>query len=268
MSERTNSLVAWNAASSYRSLCGPLRSIWFCSGGGRFIEKCQTQAIQSAIRGITAFDSSVNRYDGRWCLMFDELEIAPAQIQEVLFRSLRASDQRLIFKLALSPSTQAASVFRDALGPSEGNDFEEISLYSDPKESAIFCENLWQNWRWGRMQAIFSRMRYSDTRLFYGPESSSPYSKTGHWQKASTSLALKDPSYRSFMSHYGIDPNALALANPHQRDAVVRKIGPIVGFRDFMLKWDPKRGATSVRHDKTKPAQLFSGWEVLCTVSI
>ena len=44
------------------------------------LDQCQTQAIQAARRALSAFDSSAGRFEGRWCLMFDELEIAPSEI--------------------------------------------------------------------------------------------------------------------------------------------------------------------------------------------
>lgn len=230
------------------------------------ISKCNTHAVQTALRGINAFDSAIGRYDGRWCLMFDELEIAPAAIQETLFRSLRSTDQRLIFKLALSPSTQASSLFHDVLGPSRGNDFEEISLYYDAKESTTFCENLWRNLTIGSPALGQSPELVLGHSTYYGPDSPAPYSKHGQWQKASSILARKDASYRRFMDHYGIDPDALGLASAQQRDAVVRKIGPMVGFREFMLRPSTKDGKPDLRRDKSKPAQIYSGWEVLCTV--
>lgn len=265
LNARVNSLLGIRQAIVER--CADLYEATSSEASAReILEVYKGQAIQSALRGINAFDTAVKRFDGRWCLMFDELEIAPPEIQQVLFRSLRASDQRLVFKLALSPSTQAASVFREAVGPTAGNDFEEISLYADPKESAAFCESLWNNLAQGTSARNLSPTSVLGHSAFYENESA-PYSKNGRWQDASSSLAKKDPSYRDFMARYYIDPDSLATAPPKLRDSVVRKIAPIVGFRDFMLKWDPKSETALRRLDKTRPSRLFSGWEALCLVS-
>jgi hypothetical protein len=233
----------------------------------KLLESCQTQAVQAVLRATSAFDAVAGRYHGRWCLMFDEIEIAPAKIQEVLFRSLRSSDQKLIFKLALSPSTQAAEVFREAVGPSAGNDYDEISLYSEPKEAAAFCESLWNKAAEGSPAWNLSPVSVLGHSIFYAPDAIGPYAKNGRWQAASSSLATKDATYVRFLEKYGIDPEALGAASPKQRDAVVRKIGPLVGFRDFVLRWNAASGRSMVRNDKTRPSQLFSGWEVLCLVS-
>jgi hypothetical protein len=232
------------------------------------LDECQTQPIQAALRGLHAFDNAIGRYEGRWCLMFDELEIAPSEIQGILFRSLRATDQKLIFKLALSPSTQAASIFRETGGPSAGNDFDEISLYSDPKEAAAFCEILWRNLAKGTRSEGLSPVQVLGHSTFHAPEGGNPYAKRGRWQQASSSLARKDQSYVEFAQRYHFDVDALDKASPDLKNSVVRKIGPIVGFREYMLKGDRVGGRRAeLRADKTRPAALYSGWEALCLVS-
>ncbi|MDB5813819.1 MAG: hypothetical protein JWN23_936 [Rhodocyclales bacterium] len=229
------------------------------------LEICQTQAVQAVLRGVNAFDGHIKRFEGRWCLMFDELELAPVEIQDLLFRSLRSSDPKLLFKLALSPSTQAAEVFHHVLGPTLGNDFDEISLYSEPKEAAYFCEQLWRRLTEGIPSAqVPTSVLGSST--FHAQDAKGPYSQRGKWQQASSRLAAKDPSYRRLLARYSIDPDFLDAATPQQKDAVVRKIGPIVGFREFFFKQNAG-GSRSFRNDKSKPSTLYSGWEVLCLVS-
>ncbi len=234
------------------------------------LDVCQTQCVQAVLRAANAFDSAVQRYDGRWCLMFDELEIAPPEVQSLLFRSLRSTDQKLIFKLALSPSTEAANVFQKDAGPSSGNDFDEISLYSDLKESALFCSALWDQLAAGTPSEHLTPISILRHSPFHEPDSAKPYGPRGKWHEASKRLAIKDSSYTKLLSRYGLDPKRLGAAPPELKNSVVRKIGPLVGFRDFMLK--PVSGGdathrTVVRSDKSRPAQLYTGWEVLCLVT-
>ncbi|MBC5768711.1 hypothetical protein H8R02_29895 [Ramlibacter sp. GTP1] len=232
------------------------------------LEECQLQTTPAVLQATSAFDMCTARFEGTWCLLFDELEIAPIEIQEMLFRSLRSSDQSLVFKLAMSPSTKAAELFKEVTGPSPGNDFEEITLYADPKEGSVFCESLWSHLTKGTPAEHIAPWAVFRRSAFHDPDAPSPYSRRGRWQIASSSLALKDPSYVSFMNHYRIDPDNLEKVSAQQRDAVLRKIGPIVGFRDFMLK--PSRiaaQAPKLRKDKARPAALYSGWEALCLIS-
>jgi hypothetical protein len=231
------------------------------------LRECQRQPVQAVLQGTYAFDSAIGRFGGRWCLMFDELEIAPVEVQKLLFRSLRSTDQTLIFKLALSPSAEAASIFHENLGPSSGNDFDEISLYSDSKETQAFCEMLWERLARGTTAEFLKPSAVLGHSLFHEPESVNPYDKRGKWQISSTSLARKDPSYVSFLSQYNVDPYDLSIAPPNLRSSLIRKIGPMVGFRDFMFKFNAKSSDVTKRKDKTRPAQIYSGWEVLCLVT-
>ena len=231
------------------------------------LQVCQRQPVQAVSQGVFAFDAAIGRFEGRWCLMFDELEIAPVEVQRLLFRSLRSTDQKLLFKLALSPSAQAAAIFREILGPSSGNDFDEISLYFDPKETQSFCEQLWARIAKGTTAEFLNPSAVLGHSLFHEPESVNPYDRHGRWQQSSTSLASKDPSYAKFLEHYKIDPYDLASAAPHLRSSVIRKIGPMVGFRDYAFKYDPKTQGPKARNDKSKPSQMYSGWEVLCLVT-
>lgn len=232
---------------------------------------CQTQCVQAVLRAANAFDAAVGRYDGRWCLMFDELEIAPPEVQSLLFRSLRSTDQKLIFKLALSPSTEAASVFQQGSGPTSGNDFEEISLYSDFKESSIFCSALWEQLAVGTPAEHLTPVSILRHSPFHEPDSTKPYGPRGKWQEASKRLAAKDNSYVHFLNKYELDPWRLNAASPELKNSVVRKIGPLVGFREFMLKpvgsGDGTHRTTKIRADKSRPSQLYNGWEVLCLVT-
>jgi hypothetical protein len=231
------------------------------------LKRCQKQPVLAVQQATFAFDSAIGRFEGRWCLMFDELEIAPVEIQRLLFQSLRSTDQKLIFKLALSPSAEAASIFREILGPSSGNDFDEISLYFEPKESQAFCEILWERLAKGTSAEHLRPAAVLGHSLFHEPESVNPYDRAGKWQVSSSSLAKKDPSYVSFLSKYKIDPNDLASAPLNLRSAVVRKIGPMVGFRDYMFKYDVQTKTVKTRNDKSKPSKLYSGWEALCLVT-
>lgn len=241
----------------------------FADRGARssgLLENCQTHAIQSSLRALNAFDASIGRYEGKWCFLFDELEIAPADVQQMLFRALRSTDQKLLFKLALSPSTQAASIFNNILGPTAGNDFDEISLYSDPRECEIFCESLWMALAAQTSVQGKHPANVLGHSTFHAPEDVNPYARRGKWQQASSSLAKKDPSYVRFLQEHQLNPDELERATASQKNAVVRKIGPLVGFRDFMLK-EGKAASPSLRLDKSRPAQLYSGWEALCLIS-
>jgi hypothetical protein len=231
----------------------------------------QSALVPCASQGIEAFNAVSDQYQARWGLLFDELEIAPDSVQRMLFSCLRSTDQRIVFKLAISPSAPAADVFRSELGPSAGNDFEEISLYADPKDAQGFCEALWS-----RLASVADRT-ISSTRpmavlghsVFHAPDLRSTYRRTGAWQRAFTELANKDLSFREVLARKGVNPNALDKAPADLMDAVVRKAAPYVGFRNLLIERGPsRRGEKSTfRKGKKSTAKIYSGWEAICLIS-
>ncbi|WP_145842153.1 hypothetical protein [Denitratisoma sp. DHT3] len=234
------------------------------------LSSAQTALVPCASQGIEAFNAMTGQYQGRWGLLFDELEIAPDSVQRMLFSCLRSTDQRLVFKLAISPSASAADVFHSVLGPSAGNDFEEISLYADPKDAQGFCEALW-----GRLAlaadktSIVQPTAVLGHSVFHAPDVRGTYRRTGAWQRAFSELANKDPSFQEVLSRKGVNANDLEKVPPELMDAVVRKAAPLVGFRNLLIDRGPsRRGEKSVlKKGKKSTAKIYSGWEAVCFIS-
>lgn len=231
----------------------------------------QTALVPCASQGIEAFNAVSGRYQGRWGLLFDELEIAPDSVQRMLFSCLRSTDQRLVFKLAISPSASAAEVFRSVLGPSAGNDFEEISLYADSKDSQGFCEALWDHLASVAEQSssLVSPIAALGHSVFHAPDIRGTYRRTGAWQRAFSELAQKDPSFHAVLSKKGVNPSALERVPPDLMDAVVRKTAPIVGFRNLLIDRGPSRKGekSTLKKGKKSTAKIYSGWEAVCLIS-
>jgi hypothetical protein len=109
------------------------------------IEFLHLHFLQSASVAIELFEASVNESDGKWALLFDELELAPQWIQDELVRSLRSTDERFLFKLALNPFTSNIYLLQTAVSAAPGQDFEQIPLwYAEKRESYSFCHRLWR----------------------------------------------------------------------------------------------------------------------------
>lgn len=231
----------------------------------------QTALVASASQGIEAFNAVSGQYQGRWGLLFDELEIAPDAIQRMLFSCLRSTDQRLVFKLAISPSASAADVFRCVLGPSAGNDFEEISLYADPKDAQRFCEALWARLAVipDKMSSIADPTAVLGHSVFHAPDVRGTYRRTGTWQRAFSELARKDPTFDEVLSGKGVNANALERVSPELMDAVVRKAAPLVGFRNLLIDRGPTRRGdrSALKKGKKSTAKIYSGWEAVCLIS-
>lgn len=229
----------------------------------------QKRLMGAASQGIEAFNGVSGRHQTRWGLLFDELEIAPSAVQQTLFQSLRSTNQHIVLKLAISPSVSAAEVFRSILGPSAGNDFEEISLYTDTREAQIFCELLWKKVAAESSNSVAIPTAVLRHSAFHAPETGNRYSRNGTWQSAFLELSRKDRSFCTLMQQKGVDPGALERASRQLMDSVIRKVAPLVGYRNLLLARGPGLSGEKAERKKGKisKAKLYSGWEALCLIS-
>ena len=77
---------------------------------------------------IDVINNAAGSPQRRWCVCFDELEIVPERLRETLYRNLRSSDQRILFKISLSPFSIDPFVKGDPNSPMPGQDYTEIYL--------------------------------------------------------------------------------------------------------------------------------------------
>jgi hypothetical protein len=109
------------------------------------------EVISAASTFIEVFDDFVGEPDGKWTLLFDEMEIAPKAIRQKVFQATRSCNQKLLLKVALSPYTEELSPTLDGTAPSPFNDFVQIQLWFAHRESGVhggqkqFCEELWRS---------------------------------------------------------------------------------------------------------------------------
>jgi hypothetical protein len=107
--------------------------------------------IPTLSAGLDALEALVPGVLGqKWAVLFDELELAPPEIRNTVLESLRSIDDRLLFKMALSPFSEDLNLFKSAVTSMPGHDHDEISLSYGRKESGYdFTLDL--------MQAILNR---------------------------------------------------------------------------------------------------------------
>jgi hypothetical protein len=217
------------------------------------------------------FVNATGIYNARWALCFDELEIAPIPIQRDLFGYLRSTDQRFIFKLAISPSNDASSILNQVGNASSGNDFDAIPLwFVDQSEREIFCRRLWEKHSVGTTAATLapavilnrSRFQFPNEETSHG---SRRYSETSNWVKDFEYLQRIDKTFAEYLKKQDINVSSLEGTSRRKMDSVVRKVAPLVGFRAAYLSAPKNESSTAARRPlKVPPAEVFSGWDVLC----
>ena len=183
---------------------------------------------------VSAFDACFSRSgENKWALCFDELELAPTWLQERLFRLARSASQKIILKLSSSPNPETTETGQAT--PSE--DFDLIKLWrSSMVKRRQFCEQL--------ATRVLVRKGYIDVSpvSFLGEsissdievseeEDSAPYSPGSEEWRAIKEVASWDESLRSLLIKKDIDPDDPQPKNQSQKDAVLRKIKPVVFLR-------------------------------------
>jgi hypothetical protein len=196
--------------------------------------------------------------------LFDELELAPDWIQEELVRSIRSTDDRFLFKLAINPFSRNSQLLQAPLSPASGEDFTQIPLwYAEKRDAYDFCMSLWEEMLKKSPLAGRAPVDVLGRSLFESaPEdevnSTSAYGPGSRWAKKFVNLAKIDLSFRDYLSKHEIDPRNLDLKQGPERAAQVRKVAPIVAVREFYLKPDPG-GKNDVQIRSRKTADLYAG---------
>lgn len=221
------------------------------------------------------FVSVTGLYAARWALCFDELEIAPQSIQENLFQYLRSTDQRFVFKLAISPSNDASALLNQETMASAGNDYDAIPLwFIDQREREHFCLQLWKKLAAGTRAAALSpqsllqrsRFQFANAESTFGRRR---YQAESPWTRDFEYLSRIDKSFSEYLKHKGIQTSTLGSTSREKMDSVVRKIAPVVGFRcAYLTNAKGDASGTPVRRKlKAPPSDIFSGWDAVCTAT-
>lgn len=226
--------------------------------------------LDALVSALDTINEKIGVKHQRWALLLDELEIVPEALLRNILMPLRSSSPNLIFKLALSPSGAGAVVLSNVeqSGPSVGNDFKTINLgWAEKSQTRRFAEQL--------MAAALRRKGYAVTAeelpKIMGPsafqqvldaeDTSAQNRAVLARQKIFQELAAKDPSFSAVLEKKGIDPGSLNFTEKDKRAWFVRKIYPLVMFRNHYRRSASANGKSLARG--AVGMQLYSGFPTL-----
>lgn len=215
---------------------------------------------------IEILNSSFADKNQKWALLFDELEIAPADIRKELFNFLRSTDdQRIIFKLSISPYAQDLNLSNTS-GSYAGHDYVPINLtYSRKERARPFCEGLFnQMCRFYGLEHLSAGKVFGISEFDRGNEEKakeqSAYGVNSALYCRFKSLAEKDKSFRNYLERKNINLEQMESMTEKERASKVRKVTNLVCIRDTFL--NEKQGIRSVK--KTK---LYTGFKTLFDIT-
>ena len=233
------------------------------------------QALEFA---VSEFNEAIQDKHGRWALLFDEFEVVPEHIQNLVLRKLRASSSKIIYKVALAPCGPQTKLAMTAVSqPSPKDDLVPIELWYQNKNDALgFCKDLFlskiaahPHLKSMTPEQVFGPSLFSEEKpsseddLFDGKKSRDWAER---WLPAFKELVKKDESFVRYLEGKDIDPTRLDAKqlNPSPRAPngnAIRKIAQLVAFRNANRSENGKRRGG-------KPwREPYTGWEALAAIS-
>ena len=210
--------------------------------------------LDCVVTAIETVNEFTQNNEQRWALLLDELEIIPPSLLKTIVSCLRSTSANLIFKLALSPSASSAFSPQQDIEPSQGNDFKVLNLWYNVRDDLrVFAGKL--------MTQAFARRGYSSSEdgivsllgrsTIFEEETSNNLSSTSDQnsflskdkrQSLFSELAEKDRSFLDFLNKNGLNTAELDLSDSSKNGPLVRKITPLVQFRNRALRsWLPTK---------------------------
>lgn len=208
--------------------------------------------------GVRSFNRLVGQPQHRWAVLLDELELAPRSIHNDVQRFVRGGSGELILKVSMSPFDRYMHSFVAGGGaPSPGNDFRAIYLSGQSRRDIYqFTEGLWKE---TLRQNGLAQVPISQAFGFTAADHSSGVVR-GADRKEVQELFVRtqqsDPSFASWLRQRDIDATRLDRLSYVERSATVRKVYPLLVFRDALLTF---RDGKPVRRPRKKSIEPFSG---------
>nr|WP_296770649.1 hypothetical protein [Rhodococcus sp. (in: high G+C Gram-positive bacteria)] len=209
----------------------------------------------------------------RWALLFDELELAPGSVREELFRALRSVDERLLFKLSISPYSREHTVLSDPSSAMPGHDHDEINLtYANPNDSKDFCDALF-----GQMLGIDGWEMTDADRILGESEFAREHADSGdgfraYGPKSRVGMQFRklydsDQSFQKYIDDRDIDIERLHELPSEIMDKNVRKLRSLVAVRTTFRTPDSVHENTRRRVRGRRAPALYAGSRALFAMS-
>ncbi len=216
-----------------------------------------------AIHAISRFNAAVGEKAGKWAFLFDELELIPNTLRGVLFRSLRSTDQRLLFKLSLAPWTEGVGALEGDSLVMPGHDYAPIVLTYPQKEKAYaFCRQLLDGMLQQWELPVVTSEKVLGRSVFDAPShgpGASGYGPTSPQVRRLKKLRRVDASFDDYLRREGVDLDQLVFLKEEERAADVRKIISIAALRLAYRNPDDRIAKTGKVISNRRNARVYSG---------
>lgn len=245
-------------AHTLRSLLASLDRILLTARSEAVGTPISREPFLMATHGARIFNRLVGEQEHRWGILIDELEIAPDEIVSQVMRLARGGSGELLLKVSMSPSDHMRSgVFDSVIGrPMPGHDFVPVHLLSQSMAAKRqFTQVLWeQTLRGAGIEPVSVETSFG--RSF---QASARDEGIVEPVREEFELALSwDKTLADWLEGRGLTVDKLDLLGYEQRSAMVRKIYPLLVYRNGIYKRsnDPVGWG---RRSRKKEFEAFAG---------
>lgn len=220
------------------------------------IEGRASEAMRLLTIGIRLFNRAVGQPRQRWALLLDEMELSPAHIHHEVVSFVRGDPSLLTLKISMSPFDRYGHAFGVEGQPIPGHDFQTVYLSDQSRRDIHALTNgLW-------------RESLKDRGFSYAPMSramgrSSIDELPGNQDVRDRFVAGKlraaqsqDREFAKWLRQRRIDVDNLSSLSYNERSATIRKVFPLVVFREAILTYKQDR---PVRRTRKKSLEPFTG---------
>lgn len=206
--------------------------------------------------GIRAFNRAVSQPGHQWALLLDEMELAPAAIHEEVVSFARGGTANLILKLSMSPFDRYMDAVGVEGGPIPGHDFQTIHLSGQSRpEIRRLTEGLWRESLRSRGLPMVS-MSHALGPTGPGREGGARRGSDREVVELLERARDQDAIFSRWLNSKNVDPRELSRLSYFERSSTVRKVVPILVFREALLNF---RQGAPVKRSRKKSVEPFTG---------
>lgn len=206
----------------------------------------------------------------KWCMLFDELELAPAELRRSLLSALRSVDDRLILKLAISPYSADLTELMSTVAAMPGHDHDEVWLsYGHKRESLEFSYALMRSVvreRLGQevgLRSLLGESLIPTSEIDDDEDSDEDVSLSQ--QKSVKNLYAIDSTFKTYVDRVAGNLEALLASTGQKRAQNLRKVLPLVVVREAFRTTDDS-SVSGRRYRSRKNAPIYSGASSLAAI--
>lgn len=219
------------------------------------------EVLRLFVLAVQAFNRSAGQTSHPWALLLDEMELAPAAVHEMVTSFVRGGSPLVTLKISMSPFDRYMDYYGDNPNPAPGHDFQTVYLSGQPtRDLKTFTQGLWAEALRARGLPQIPLMH-----VLSASETSRREDRNRDRQISSqiASMADRDESLRVWLLKRGVNAHDISSLNYNERSSTVRKIMPLIVYRDALLNF---RGGRPLLRSRKKSFEPFTGPSAVVTV--